>query len=91
MTTAAGLRELPALLDAAARTIQTDLPADHLRDYLALAKQVGDDQTKRLVLGPPYARTPTTPGSTYVLLLDPDRIAKMSISVFGSDSAYATP
>lgn len=91
MTTPAGLRELPALLGAAARTIQTDFPADQIRDSLAIAKQIGDDQTQRVVLGPPYARTPTTPGSTYVLLLDHDRIAKLSIKVFGSDSAYATP
>lgn len=89
MTTPAGLRQLPGLLDAASRTVRTDFPADQLRDYLALAKEVGDDQTQRFVLGPPYARTPTTPGSTYVLLLDRDRIATLSIKVFGSDSAYA--
>jgi LCP family protein required for cell wall assembly len=90
MTTPDGLRQLPALLDAATRTIHTDFPANQLRDYLALAKEVGDDQTQRYVLGPPYARTPATPGSTYILLLDHDRIAKLSIKVFGSDSAYAT-
>jgi LCP family protein required for cell wall assembly len=91
MTTPAGLRQLPGLLDAASRTIRTDFPAERLRDYLALAKEVGDAQTQRYVLGPPYARTPTTPGSTYVLLIDRDRIASLSIKVFGSDSAYATP
>jgi LCP family protein required for cell wall assembly len=90
MTTPDGLRQLPALLDAATRTIRTDFPADHLRDYLALAKEIGDDRTQRYVLGPPYARTPATPGSTYILLLDHDRIAKLSVKVFGSDSAYAT-
>jgi LCP family protein required for cell wall assembly len=90
MTTPDGLRQLPALLDAATRTIRTDFPADHLRDYVALAKEVGDDRTQRYVLGPPYAHTPTTPGSTYILLLDRDRIAKLSVKVFGSDSAYAT-
>ena len=90
MTTPAGLQALPALLDAASRTIRTNCPADRLRDYLALAKQIGDDRTKRFVLGPPYARTPAVPGSTYILLLDRDRIAKLSVDVFGSDSAYAT-
>ena len=90
MITPAGLRQLPSLLDAAARTIQTDFPANQVRNYLALAKQIGDDQTQRFVLGPPYARTPTNPGSTYILLIDPDRMAKLSIKVFGSDSAYAT-
>ena len=89
MTTPAGLSALPDLLDAASQTIRTNFPAGDLRDYLALAKQIGDDQTQRYVLGPPYARTPATPGSTYILLLDRDRVAKLSIKVFGSDSAYA--
>lgn len=89
MTTPAGLSALPALLDAASKTIRTDFPAGDLRDYLALAKEIGDDRIKRFVLGPPYSRTPATPGSTYILLLDRDRIAKLSVQVFGSDSAYA--
>jgi LCP family protein required for cell wall assembly len=91
MTTPAALRQLPALLSAASRTIHTDLPPERLKDYLALAKEVGDEATQRYVLGPPYARTPTTPGSTYVLLIDRDRIASLSTKVFGSDSAYAAP
>lgn len=88
MITPTGLRQLPALLDAAARTIRTNVPADRVREYLALAKLVGDDQTQRFVLGPPYARTPATPGSTYKLLLDADRIAKLSVKLFGADSRY---
>jgi polyisoprenyl-teichoic acid--peptidoglycan teichoic acid transferase len=88
MTTASALQKLPDLLDVASKTIRTDFPADKIRDYLGLAKQIGDDQTQRYVLGPPYAKTPTVPGSTYILLLDKARIAKLSIKAFGADSAY---
>jgi len=50
-----------------------------------------DDDVKRVVLGPPYAKNPPvgTPGG-YQLILDMDRIAKLSIDLFGADSSYAT-
>jgi anionic cell wall polymer biosynthesis LytR-Cps2A-Psr (LCP) family protein len=88
MTSASALQKLPELLDVASRTVHTDFPSDKIRDYLALAKKIDDDKTQRYVLGPPYANTPAVPGSTYILLLDKDRIAKLSIKAFGEDSAY---
>ncbi len=88
MTTPSALQKLPDLLDVASKTIRTDFPADKIRDYLKFAKQIGDDQTQRYVLGPPYSNTPAVPGSSYILLLDKERIAKLSIKAFGADSAY---
>jgi len=88
LTSPAGLRQLPSLLDVASRTIRTDFPANHLRDYVGLSRAISDDQIQRYVVGPPYARSPAVPGSTYFLLLDPDLIAKLSIRVFGTDSRY---
>jgi polyisoprenyl-teichoic acid--peptidoglycan teichoic acid transferase len=88
LTSPSGLRQLPSLLDVASQTIRTNFPSNRVRDYVGLSRAIGDDQILRYVLGPPYARSPTTPGSTYVLLLDPDRIAKLSIKVFGTDSHY---
>jgi polyisoprenyl-teichoic acid--peptidoglycan teichoic acid transferase len=82
------LERLPELLKVAGRTIKTDFPADQIRDYLGLGKEIEDAAIERHVLGPPYARPPGTPGSTYVLLLDMERVAKLSIDVFGTDSDY---
>jgi len=90
MTTPAGLRQVPALLAAAAQTIQTDVPPANLRTYLALAKQIDDTQTQRFVLGPPYSQTPAVYQGTYMLLLDKKKIAAWSIKVFGTDSSYST-
>ena len=49
-----------------------------------------DDSVRRFVLGPPYARNPPkgTPGG-YQLVLDMDRMAKLSIDLFGQQSRYA--
>jgi hypothetical protein len=46
---------------------------------------------RRVVLGPPYAKNPPagTPGG-YQLVPDMDRIARLSIELFGADSRYAT-
>ena len=44
---------------------------------------------KRYVLGPPYATYPTQSNGVYQLVPDMDRIAKLSIKLFGADSAYA--
>ena len=56
MTTPPASGNCPACSTPPRRTIRTDFPAERLRDYLDLAKEVGDDQTQRFVLGPPYAR-----------------------------------
>ena len=50
----------------------------------------GDDAIRRIVLGPPYAKNPPagTPGG-YQLVIDMDRLAKLSIELFGDDSRYA--
>ena len=49
-----------------------------------------DEGIRRVVLGPPYAKNPPpgTPGG-YQLVLDMDRLAKLSIELFGDESRYA--
>ena len=92
MGTATMLAKLPDILKVAARTIQTDFPADQIREYLILAKQVDTKSIQQFVLGPPYAVHPPTAstGGTYILQMDFKRIAKLSIQLFGNDSAYAS-
>ena len=56
---------------------------------MALAKDIGSDRiTTGVVLGPPYAYRPSTPSSTYYLLLDMAKVATLSIELFGTDSDY---
>lgn len=92
MGTTTMLAKLPSILRVAAKTIQTDFPPDEIRDYLTLAKQVDTKNIQQIVLGPPYAVHPPTKdtGGTYILEMDFTRIAKLSIQLFGNDSAYAS-
>jgi len=86
------LPTLPAIIDAGSRTVRTNFPQDRLDEMLEIAQAVeGEEEISRFVLGPPYARNPPagTPGG-YQLVLDLDRLAKLSIELFGADSRYAT-
>ena len=86
------LPRLPSIIDAGSRTVRTNFPQDRLGEMLAVAQGVeGEEGISRIVLGPPYARNPPagTPGG-YQLVLDLDRLAKLSIELFGDDSRYAT-
>jgi LCP family protein required for cell wall assembly len=83
------LPNLPGLLEDASRTITTNFPADRLSEMLVLGREVDDETIVRKVLGPPYATRPPS-SSEYILVLDPERLAKLSIELFGNDSRYAT-
>ena len=90
MDTTTMLTKLPGILKVAAKTIQTNFPPDQIRDYLNLAKEVADTDIQQYVLGPPYEVHPptNTTGGTYILQLQFDRIAALSVRLFGSDSRY---
>ena len=90
MATASMLTKLPAILKVAVSTIRTDFPADQIRDYLTLAKQVDEKSIQHFVLGPPYAVHPPTnsTGGTYILQIKFDSLAALSVKIFGSDSRY---
>jgi LCP family protein required for cell wall assembly len=86
------LPQLPAIIDAGSRTVKTNFPQDRLKEMLTVAESVeGEEGITRVVLGPPYAKNPPpgTPGG-YQLVLDMDRLAKLSIELFGNDSRYAS-
>ncbi|MES2209904.1 MAG: LCP family protein [Chloroflexota bacterium] len=84
------LAKLPQILKVAAKTIRTDFPADEIRDYLILAKEIDKSKIQKFVLGPPYAVHPPTnsTGGIYILELQFDEIAALSIRLFGTDSRY---
>jgi LCP family protein required for cell wall assembly len=86
------LVQLPSIIDAGSRTLRTNFPQDRLKEMLDISKNIeNDDEIRRIVLGPPYAVNPPpgTPGG-YQLILDMNRLAKLSIELFGNDSSYAT-
>ena len=85
------ITKLPAIIRVAGDTVRTNLPTDRLEEFIALARGVDSSTIKRYVLGPPYAIHPPTAstGGVYTLKLVPDRIAKLSVELFGSDSRYA--
>jgi LCP family protein required for cell wall assembly len=87
LTTPAALQRLPELLRVAGETIKTDFPVEGVRDFAALAREIGSERITGEVLGPPYARAEMR--GTYVLLLDFERVATLSIELFGTDSNYS--
>jgi polyisoprenyl-teichoic acid--peptidoglycan teichoic acid transferase len=85
------IAKLPDLLHAIGSSVRTNYPVDSVRDLVDLASKVSDNGTFKKVLGPPYAVHPpnNTTGGVYTLQLDMDRIAKLSVDLFGADSRYA--
>jgi polyisoprenyl-teichoic acid--peptidoglycan teichoic acid transferase len=86
------LPQLPSIVAAGAETVRTNFPQDRIPEMLELGKAIeADDAIKRVVLGPPYATNPPagTPGG-YQLIIDMERLKKLSLELYGADSAYAT-
>lgn len=90
LTSPAVLPNLASVLQALSRTIQTDYPVGNLSDGLALSKQIDGSAISHIVLGPPYAKNPPArvSGGIYMLVFDMKRLEKLSVSLFGADSAY---
>ncbi len=91
LTDPALLPRLPEIIEAGSNTLRTNFPRERLQEMLAVGRAMEDEEgIRRVVLGPPYAKNPPagTPGG-YQLVLDMDRLAKLSIDLFGDDSSYA--
>ena len=91
LTDPALLPQLPAVITAGSEVVRTNFPQERLDEMLTLAQGIeGEDGIRRVVLGPPYARNPPagTPGG-YQLVLDMDRLARLSTELYGPDSRYA--
>ena len=84
------LLRVPAILDAAANTIKTNFPADRVDDMLALGKATEEKKIQRFVLSSPYSYHPPTAstGGSWELRLYMDRLAELSVQLFGPDSRY---
>lgn len=93
LTDPSNLGRLPAVLDAAAKTVRTNFPPERLDEVMGLAGAVGDGAVRRIVLQPPtYSVHPPTSstGGTYILRLHLDALRKLSVEIFADDSAFWT-
>lgn len=84
------LPSLPGILADASDTVTTNFPVDGLGTMVDLATRVDEDAIKRVVLNAPYSNRPplTSSGGIYILKLDMDRLAGLSVELFGDDSRY---
>ena len=84
------LPKIPELVGVAGDTIRTNFPTDRLDEMVSIATEIDTENIVQKVLGPPYALHPptNTTGGTYILVLDMERLAKLSIEIFGDQSAY---
>ena len=85
------LPKLPTLIQVAGDNVRTNLPTDRLDQFIGLARKVDTKAIKQYVLGPPYSIHPpdSATGGIYTLKLQMDKLAALSIKLFGSDSRYA--
>ena len=87
VVTPAVVPQLPALLSLAGKTIATDFPMKYARNFVSAFRRVGTPTT--CVLGPPYSYRPSPLStSTWTTRLDIDRVAGLSVYLFGRESLY---
>jgi LCP family protein required for cell wall assembly len=81
--------QLPELLSLAGTTIATDFPMKDARNFVTAFRRV--DAPTECVLGPPYSYHPdtSTTGGTWISRLDIDRVAGLSVYLFGKESLYS--
>jgi polyisoprenyl-teichoic acid--peptidoglycan teichoic acid transferase len=83
---------LPALLDAGAQMVRTDVPPHRLSELMALVQASEGAEARHIVLGPQrFAERipPAETGGLYALRLKMEAVAAMSLSLFGNESRYA--
>ncbi|MGZ6265373.1 MAG: LCP family protein, partial [Candidatus Limnocylindrales bacterium] len=80
--------QLPELLSLAGTTIATDFPMSYARNFVSAFRRVGTPT--QCVLGPPYSYHPdsSTTGGNWTSRLDLDRVAALSVYLFGRESRY---
>ncbi|MGD0861190.1 MAG: LCP family protein [Candidatus Limnocylindrales bacterium] len=81
--------QLPTLMQTLGSSVRTNFPANQVADMVALGDQIPSSNITEIVLGPPYSDTGIAAAvgvSTSCLRLD--KIATLSVQLFGDDSRY---
>lgn len=91
LTDPAVLPKLPEILELASGMIRTNFPPDRIQEMLNLAGGIDDGSIGHYVLKPPtYSFHPptNTTGGTYILKINLDEVAKLSVALYGRDSRF---
>lgn len=93
LTTPAMLPKIPQLVGVAGDTVRTNFPSDRVSEMLGLVEGIDGASVTQVVLGPPYSVHPpdNQTGGIYTLRLHMDKLAALSIKIFGSESTYPQP
>jgi LCP family protein required for cell wall assembly len=88
MATPAMLPKLGSLLALAGKSIATNFPLKTAKNYVATAEHIAS--ISQCVLGPPYNYHPDSSltSGTWTSRLLLDRVANLSVQLFGTDSRY---
>jgi LCP family protein required for cell wall assembly len=87
MSSPSQILKLPSLVQLLGASIVTNFPADQLADYVSMALNVPSENITQVVLGPPYTITGTSTTNAANCLLN-DKVAELSIQLFGTDSIW---
>jgi LCP family protein required for cell wall assembly len=83
------LPELPSMLQTLGSSIKTTFPAGQVADMVAQGEQIPKANIKQVVLGPPYSNLrPGGSSGPATSCLRLDKIAELSVALFGPDSRY---
>jgi LCP family protein required for cell wall assembly len=81
------LLKLPSLTSQAGTMVSTNFPADQVDDMVVAADSIPADGYERYVLGPPFSVSGTS-STAYTSCLKLDKVAALSVQLFGKDSRY---
>jgi len=84
------LTQLPSLLSAASRVVNTNFPAGDSDEVLAVFDALRDGRVRRVILDDPYTWHPPeeTTGGAWILRLDLEQLAQLSLDLFDNESHY---
>jgi LCP family protein required for cell wall assembly len=89
MTQPDALSNILGLISTLGQSLTTNFPADQVADFVAVGEAVPSSSISQVVLGPPYSITGiNTLGSASTNCLLNDKVAGLSIYLFGKDSLW---
>jgi LCP family protein required for cell wall assembly len=81
--------QLPGLIKQLGASVTTDFPEDRVADYVNIGLGIPAENITQVVLGPPdYTIIPKSTGSADTTCLLNNKVAQLSIQLFGTDSLW---
>jgi LCP family protein required for cell wall assembly len=80
---------LPEMMQTVGGMLRTNYPASKVADMVAIGQNIPKENITQVVLGPPYSVADSAPSSgMWVSCLRLDKVAELSIVLFGKESRY---